>query len=110
MFDNPAPVVALVAALAGASAHAAGAEGTRLRSDALPAAQALRAAQVQLYCDHRDEALHLILQARHELLAARTGTSAPALREIDHALWHVRRDDTGSAVSRLDAARSRLQA
>lgn len=111
MFNNTAPVVALIAAFAGTSAHAAATDSHGLpRSIEMQAARTLRAAQVQLYCDHREDALLLIQRARHELLAAHTDTPAAALGEIDQALWYIRRDDTGAAVARLDAARGQLKA
>jgi hypothetical protein len=106
-----APVVALIAAFASSSEHAAAEPAAAPIAQATLAhvSQALRDAQVELFCDHRDGAVHLLREARGELLETRAAVMAPGVREIDTALWHVRHDDTHAAVAQLDTARSLLQ-
>lgn len=105
------PALALLAAFAGGSAQAAVALDAEIEKRAEGRAvvsQRLRAIEVELYCDHRSEAMGLMLQARRALLASREGTTPQALVEIDKLILHVRRGETEQAIAALEGARERL--
>lgn len=105
------PVVALVAALASASSYASTAPThvdpahfalrTRVCAD-------LQKAQVELYCDHANAALHVIQHARRELTYRSSETVARELAALDQAAWQVRHSDSLAAIATLDGARTRL--
>ncbi|MCP5270045.1 MAG: hypothetical protein H6932_02320 [Burkholderiaceae bacterium] len=99
------PLIALVASIAAPVALAADAvvESER-QAHEIRARQALRAAQVELYCDH-DARAHAVLQlARRELQAAAGDASGRGLAALDRAVWQMRLHDTRGAVAALDDA------
>ena len=106
------PIVALVAALVGASSYANAetpAASGRFATQAQVLAS-LRMAQVELYSDHDAAALQAIRRARRELAAQPQANAARELAALDQAAWQVRHHDSLGAVATLDAARSRLTA
>lgn len=73
------------------------------------ALQALRQAQVELYCGHDQGALTALRQAR-EVLAApeRRGEDPRAQLSVEVATWHVRRHEAEEAQAAIAHARERL--
>ncbi len=66
--------------------------------------QSLRTAQVELYCDHDNTALHVLRQAQHDL-AEQLPPASPQLQAIEVAMWHVRRhelDEAQQAIALLN--------
>jgi hypothetical protein len=106
MINATTPVVALVTALTGAVSYGS--------SDAIESAESaaarsrlnaeLRTAQVELYCDHREQALHAIQRARRELVA--DAAHAQQRQVLEQAAWQVRHNDHLGAVQSLEVARS----
>ncbi len=108
---NTTPFVALVAALSGAPSFAnAEAIGETTRQSAQAQARIeMRVAQVEVYCDHPEQAIQAIQRARRQL-AGQTGWAATReLAALDEAAWHVRHRENDAAVAALDASRSRLK-
>ena len=104
------PILAMVAAFAAASAQAATDPDDMARRSERRAMvqQQLRAVQVELYCDHQDNAMHLLRDARRQLMAQRLPVSAPELRQLEKVSWLVRHGDTVEAIATIDAARGDL--
>lgn len=67
----------------------------------------LRHAQVALYCDHDQDAIHALREARR-LLAEADARGQLARRSVDEAAWHIRHHHAGEALTALEAARDRL--
>ncbi len=111
MFHNTSGLV-LVAAMASASGYAAPevTGGATADADRVRAGADIRHAQVELYCDHRRQAIAAIRRATHTLEAGSQVAAAQALAALDEAVWHARHDHTGEAVAALDTAMSRLGA
>ena len=87
--------------------HAAAAEppaqAQTLPVDALH--QQLRDAQVALFCDHDEAALHALREARQELVG-HVPNDSPLLVAVEEAVWFVRRHDmvgAHRAIAFLDA-------
>lgn len=109
MINATTPVVALVTALTGAVSYGS--------SDAIESVESssararlnaeLRTAQVELYCDHREQALHAIQRARRQLVADAAG--AQRLAVLEQAAWQVRHNDHLAAVDSLEAVRSQIR-
>lgn len=107
---DTAPVVSLLTGLASASGYTSKLPhpADTLRAMHEQVGSELRIAQVELYCDHRTEALHAIQRARHQL---RTETDSASLRELaalDEAAWLVLHHEHSAAITTLGAARQRL--
>ncbi|PIM51001.1 hypothetical protein CS062_22080 [Roseateles chitinivorans] len=104
------PILAMVAAFAAASAQAATDPDDMARRSERRAMvhQQLRAVQVELYCDHQDNAMHLLRDARRQLMAQRDPASAAELRQLEKLSWLVRHGDTVEAIATIDAARGDL--
>jgi hypothetical protein len=97
------PLIALVASIAAPAALAADATAEAERySHQARAWLALRAAQVELYCDHDANAIAALQQARRELQAA-AGTGA-GLLALDRAARQLRQHDPLGAVASLGDA------
>ncbi|ANH67349.1 hypothetical protein [Mitsuaria sp. 7] len=105
------PILAMVAAFAAASAQASTNPDdlTRRSERRAMVQQQLRAVQVELYCDHQDNAMHLLRDARRQLMAQRDPDNTRDLRQLEKVSWLVRHGDTVEAIATIDAARS-LQA
>jgi hypothetical protein len=101
------PILAMVAAFAAASAQASTDpdELARRAERRVAVNEQLRAVQVELYCDHQDSAIHLIRDARRQLLANRDSDSVQDVRQLDKASWQVRHGDTVAAIATLEATR-----
>lgn len=102
------PMLALVAAFAATSAQAAVDPEASLRRDERRAqvSQQLRAVQVELYCDHQDQAIGMIRDARRQLMAQRDEDSRRSVRQLERASWLVRHGDTAEAIAALEVARN----
>ncbi|MCP5284902.1 MAG: hypothetical protein H6933_08385 [Burkholderiaceae bacterium] len=99
------PLIALVASIAAPAALAADAFGDAERqSHESRARQALRMAQVELYCDHDARAYTALQLARRELQAASGAAAGQGLASLDRAVWQMRHHDTRGAVAALDDA------
>ncbi|KQP22470.1 hypothetical protein [Pseudorhodoferax sp. Leaf267] len=111
MFSNTSGV-ALLAAMASASSYAApDAEALANASASLQrAGEDIRNARVELYCDHRHDAVAAIRRATHALEDAPRAIDPAALASLDEAVWEARHDHTDAAVAALDAAILRLHA
>lgn len=111
MFSNTSGLV-LLAAMAGASSYAAGDEevGSSSRASLVQAGDDMRHARVELYCDHRAEAIAAIRRATQALEDTARAVDPLALAALDEAAWEARRDHTAQAVAALDAAILRLSA
>lgn len=111
MFSNTSGLV-LLAAMAGASSYAAnddeasGSSGASLAR----AGDDMRHARVELYCDHRAEAIAAIRRATLALEESARAIDPATLASLDEAAWEARRDHTTEAVAALDAAILRLNA
>ncbi|QPF72431.1 hypothetical protein G8A07_05445 [Roseateles sp. DAIF2] len=103
--NKSTPVLALVAAFAATSAQAAADpdESTRRQERRAQVQQQLRAAQVELYCDHDSQALRLMRETRQALLAQPDPSS---LRAVDQVIWLLRRGETAQAIAALESARA----
>ncbi|OWQ84429.1 hypothetical protein CDN99_24375 [Roseateles aquatilis] len=101
------PIFAIVAAFAAASAQAATDpdESARRTERRAMVNEQLRAVQVELYCDHQDNAIHLIRDARRMLMAHRDADSVRDLRQLDKVSWQVRHGDTVQAIATLESTR-----
>jgi len=101
------PILAMVAAFAAASAQASTNPDDMARRSERRAMvqQQLRAVQVELYCDHQDNAIHLLRDVRRQLMAQRDPDTSADLRQLDKVSWLVRHGDTVAAIATLDAAR-----
>lgn len=108
--SKSSPILAMVAAFAAASAQAATEPDDLARRSERRALvqQQLRAVQVELYCDHQDNAMHLLRDARRQLMAQRDPDSASELRQLEKLSWLVRHGDTVEAIATIDAARGRV--
>lgn len=104
------PVLALLAAFAGAAAQAApDLEALERRADHRAAlSRQLRDVEVELYCDHPGQALSLMRQTRSDFVASPDRAVSQGLREISEVIWHVRHGDTQQAIAMLEGARGRL--
>lgn len=71
------------------------------------ALQALRTAQVELYCDHDAAAISALRDARRWLLGD-TRTEGAALASLNEAAWHVLRHEMHGALLAIARARDRL--
>lgn len=99
------PLIALVASIAAPAAMAADAlVETERQAHEQRARLALRAAQVELYCDHDARALLALQQARRELQAAAGVGAGHGLAALDRAVWQMRHHDTRGAVAALGDA------
>lgn len=109
MFNNTSGLV-LLAAMAGASSYAVGDDKTGARPDAslARAGDDMRQARVELYCDHRAQAIAAIRRATHALEEAARAADPVALAALDEAAWEAKRDHLAQAVAALDAALLRL--
>jgi hypothetical protein len=72
------------------------------------ASQELRTAQVELYCDHRSDALSAIRRAKRALEDVGTPSAFVDLAALEEATWHARNNDTCAAVDALGKAKQRL--
>lgn len=70
----------------------------------------LQMAQVELYCDHRAQALVAIRHAMQLLEACDDKALEPQLSKLSEAAWHVRHNDSLVAVDLLDQAKDQLHA
>lgn len=97
--NKSTPVLALVAAFAATSAQAAADpdESTRRQERRAQVQQQLRAAQVELYCDHDNQAL---------LAQPDPGS----LQAVNQVIWLLRRGETAQAIAALESARAAQQA
>lgn len=97
----------LVAAFAAASAQAAPVteEGERRADRRALVNEQMRAAEVELYCDHSDQAMSMLREARRQLLAQRDDADASQVRGLEQAIWQVRHGDTADAIATLESAR-----
>lgn len=109
MFSNTSGLV-LLAAMAGASSYAANDDevGGSSRAHLARAGDDMRHARVELYCDHRAEAIAAIRRATQALEDSARVADPVALASLDEAAWEARRDHTSAAVAALDAAILRL--
>ncbi|MEY8877583.1 MAG: hypothetical protein AB9M60_13815 [Leptothrix sp. (in: b-proteobacteria)] len=89
-----------------AAAHQAATDAAAQAS--LQARAELRTAQVELYCDHRTQALQAIRRARRQLSQPQDGAAPHELAALDEAAWHVRHHEDGAALDSLDLARTQL--
>lgn len=98
------PLLALVAAFATASVQATPESEDNQRRETRRAAvhQQLQAVQVELYCDHPAQALHLIRDTRRQLMSQRDDESERGVRQLDRASWLVRHGDTVEAIAALE--------
>lgn len=101
------PILAMVAAFAAASAQASTSPDDMTRPSERRAMvnDQLRAVQVELYCDHQVNAIHMIRDARRLLLANRDADSVQGVRQLDKISWLVRHGDTVEAIATLESAR-----
>lgn len=111
MFNNTSGVV-LLAAMASATSYAApdAAAGRSADAELARAGEDMRHARVELYCDHRPQAIAAIRRATHTLEASTQAVDAHTLAALDEAAWQARHDHTGEAVAALDTAITRLGA
>ncbi|RCW68002.1 hypothetical protein [Pseudorhodoferax soli] len=70
----------------------------------------LQMAQVELYCDHRAQALVAIRHAMQLLEACDDKALEPQLAKLSEAAWHVRHNESLVAVDLLDEAKHQLHA
>jgi hypothetical protein len=71
--------------------------------------QALRHAQVELYCGHDQGALTALRQVRETLAAPeRHGEDLRAQLSVEEAAWHIRRHEAEQAQAAIAHARDRL--
>lgn len=111
MYNDTASHSALLGAIVGAGGYDgrtdAGPQG--LHEDAeREAHRDLQMAQVELYCDHRAQALVAIRHAMQLLEACDDKALEPQLAKLSEAAWHVRHNDSLVAVDLLDEAKARL--
>ncbi|WP_431103474.1 hypothetical protein [Roseateles noduli] len=101
------PILAMVAAFAAASAQASTNPDDMARRSERRATiqQQLRAVQVELYCDHQDNAMHLLRDVRRQLMAQRDPDNSSDLRQLEKVSWLVRHGDTVEAIATIDATR-----
>lgn len=115
MYNDSASHSALVGALVGAGSY----DG-HVQPAAVQAGQAshgaaerearhdLQMAQVELYCDHKAQAMVAIRHAMQLLEACDDKTLEPQIAALSEAAWHVRRNHSLVAVDLLDRAKDRL--
>ncbi|UXH80721.1 hypothetical protein [Roseateles amylovorans] len=98
----------LVAAFAAASAQAAPVteELDRRADRRAQVNEQLRAVEVELYCDHSQQAMSMMREARRQLLAQRDEAAAGKVRGLEQAIWLVRHGDTAEAIATLESARA----
>lgn len=113
MYNDTASHSALLGAIVGAGGygdHAPAAPRASHEAAERAARLDLQMAQVELYCDHRAQALVAIRHAMQLLEACKDKALEPQLATLSEAAWHVRHNDSLLAVALLDQAKDRLHA
>lgn len=111
MYNDTASHSALVGALVGAGSydnHAEAGHSVAHEAAQREAHHDLQMAQVELYCDHKAQALVAIRHAMQLLEACDDKALEPQLATLSEAAWHVRRNDSLVAVELLDQAKGQL--
>jgi hypothetical protein len=113
MYNDTASHSALLGAIVGAGGYDGHDAATPQASHEAAEREArhdLQMAQVELYCDHRAQALVAIRHAMQLLEACDDKALEPQLAKLSEAAWHVRHNDSLAAVDLLDQAKDRLHA
>lgn len=113
MYNDTASHSALLGAIVGASGYDGHVETeihTAHEAAEREARHDLQMAQVELYCDHKAQALVAIRHAMQLLEACDDKALDPQLATLSEAAWHVRRNESLVAVGLLDQAKGQLHA
>ncbi|KQP49247.1 hypothetical protein [Pseudorhodoferax sp. Leaf274] len=112
MYNDTASHSALLGAIVGAGGYDAHLESAAQHVSHEAAERAARhdvqMAQVELYCDHRAQALVAIRHAMQLLESCDDKALEPQLAKLSEAAWHVRHNESLVAVDLLDEAKVQL--